>query len=74
MSKTQERRAARAQHDGYTTVSEAARTTGVAARTIQRWIAEHRVHAQRHGKLWRVKLSDVEHVAKTLKPGRKPGQ
>jgi len=71
MSKIQARRAARANPDGYTTVSEAARATGVAARTIQRWAMQGRIASHRSGKLWRVKLHDVQQVAATLKPGRK---
>lgn len=75
MNRTQARRAAKAQPDnGMTTISEAARATGTAARTIQRWAKQGLVAAHRSGKLWRVKLADVQHTANTLKPGRKPGQ
>lgn len=74
-TKTQNRRQARARPNNLVSVRDAARHTGVPARTIQRWATEGRITAQRDGtKLWRVRVTDVERVAATLKPGRKPGQ
>jgi len=75
MSKTQNRRAQRARPNNLVSVRDAARVTGVPARTIQRWAVEGRITAHRDGpRLWRVSIADVERVNATIKPGRKPGQ
>lgn len=46
--------------------------TGIPIRTLQAWAQKGRVKAVRDGaKLWYVSLSDVQHVAATLRPGPK---
>ena len=55
-------------------IREVEETTGVAARTIRRWIADGKVWGeQRYGKLWYVDPDDVQRVAAESGEGARRG-
>ena len=47
-------------HEPSVAVEEVARHLGVAKDTVYRWIEQKRLPAQRIGRLWKFKLSDVD--------------
>ena len=47
-------------HEPWVAVEEVARHLGVAKDTVYRWIEQKGLPAQRVGRLWKFKLSDVD--------------